>query len=150
MTDQTTVTPEGERVDALARALTEAAPLRPGIHAEAAAILAALRVDGYEIMVSTGKRLTEYDADAPRVGLAPDVAALSIGGQAPMGEVCITFDELRDALASVGDESGGGCEFEPTRPDDPDHHGPEFAKAVWDSVLRDREEVAALVRDIKP
>lgn len=64
-------------------------------------------------------------------------------------EPCITFDELRDALASVGDESGGGCEFEPTNPDDPDHHGPEFAQAVWDSVMRDREEVAELIKGIK-
>lgn len=33
---------------------------------------------------AAGKRRTEYDDDAPRRGLAPTVAALFVGGQAPM------------------------------------------------------------------
>ena len=41
-------------------------------------------VDRHETMYVAGKRRTEYDATAPRGGLAPSVAARSIGGQAPM------------------------------------------------------------------
>lgn len=59
----------------------------------------------------------------------------------------ITYDELKDALASVGDDPGG-CPFEPLHQEDPDHHGKEFADAIWEQVSSDREELAALVRRI--
>lgn len=96
-------------------------------------------VDGHEIMDATGKRQTEYDATAPRVGLAPDVAALSIGGQAPMDEILIDLDILTWALERVGDGEGG-CEFEPMNQGDPDHHGPEFAKELFDAIKAERAE----------
>ena len=50
----------------------------------------------------------------------------------------IDRDLLEWALARIGDESGG-CPFEPIRPDDPDHHGPEFADALFAAI---RVEIA--------
>lgn len=47
----------------------------------------------------------------------------------------ITFDELLDAVRFAGDATpGGACAFDPARPSDPDHHGPEYAEAIWAQV----------------
>lgn len=67
-------------------------------------------IDGHEIMNVAGKRRTEYDATAPRGRLAPPVAALSIGGQAPMKDrrrlVAAEYEALNAYLAaSEADEA---------------------------------------------
>jgi len=57
--------------------------------------------------------------------------------------VCVDKDILGWALASIGDESGG-CPFEPIHADDPDHHGKEFADALFDALVREVAELDAL------
>ena len=58
--------------------------------------------------------------------------------------VTIDREVLEWALARIGDEREGGCQFEPLHAGDPDHHGPEFAKALFDALKSELNELAAI------
>lgn len=49
----------------------------------------------------------------------------------------VTREGLAAALTVAGDDGSKGCRFEPTEPGDIDHHGPEFADAIFDALPAD-------------
>ena len=60
----------------------------------------------------------------------------------PNLEVCVDVDLIEWALARIGEETDGGCPY--ASDDGPDHHGPEFAVALFDALVEERRELDLL------